>query len=63
MMVGRIDERTHTMSKTLDEIASDHGPRIGALERFRSRAVGLVLGLGGVVTVLSGVLMFLKLVG
>lgn len=47
-MIGRIDERTELMMKSMDEFkrsAENHDSRISSLESDRTKAKGVILGI------------------
>jgi len=47
-MIGRIDERTELMMKSMDEFkrsADSHDTRIASLESDRTKAKGVILGI------------------
>lgn len=47
-MIGRIDERTELMMKSMDEFkrsANSHDTRISSLESDRTKAKGVILGI------------------
>lgn len=55
-MVGRIDERTAMMVKTMDDFkhsSENHSERIGSLERTRSWGMGAAATIGAVVSLLG----------
>ncbi len=55
-IVGRIDERTELMMRSMDEFkrsAENHSERIGSLERTRSYGMGIAATIGAVVSLLG----------
>lgn len=55
-MIGRIDERTELMMKSMDEFkrsAENHNERIGSLERTRSYGMGVAASIGAIVSLLG----------
>ena len=55
-IVGRIDERTVLMMRSMDEFkrsAENHSERIGSLERTRSYGMGIAASIGAIVSLLG----------